>query len=98
MLIQGFSLNLSQIHDLYRYTSQSGSVYAIALDWPANNVLSLGAPVTTSQTTVNMLGYAENLKWKARGGSGIDIMIPPISPLQLPSQWVWTFKLMNLKM
>ena len=73
-------------------------MYAIALDWPVNNTLSLGAPVTTSQTKVNMLGYASNFNWKARTGGGIDIMIPAISPIQLPSQWVWTFKLQNLKM
>ena len=83
---------------LCRYTSQQHAVYAIVLDWPANNTLSLGAPVTTTKTTVNMLGYAGSFNWKPRTGGGIDIMIPPISPLQLPSQWVWTFELKNLKM
>ena len=83
---------------LCRYTSQQHAVYAIVLDWPANNTLSLGAPVTTTKTTVNMLGYAGSFNWKPRTGGGIDVMIPPISPLQLPSQWVWTFELKNLKM
>lgn len=72
-------------------------MYAIVLKWPANNTLSLGAPVTTEQSTVAMLGSGEKFAWKPRSGGGLDITFPPMSPIQLPSQYAWTVKLENLK-
>ncbi|KAL5021237.1 hypothetical protein ScPMuIL_000392 [Solemya velum] len=43
--------------------STSGtSVYAILLKWP-ETFLTLGSPITSSATTVNLLGYPESFKW-----------------------------------
>lgn len=82
------------------YTSKvaaSGAteVYAIVLKWPKNNILYLGAPVTTSDTRVTMLGYkGKEFSWK--GGEGINITFPAISYNELPCQWSWVLKMENL--
>jgi len=78
------------------YTSTDKSVYAIALSWPENNQLVLTEPVTSSDTTVFMLGLDQPLKWVSSGPSGMTIMIPPLSPLQIPCQDAWTFQLINV--
>jgi alpha-L-fucosidase len=84
-----------------RYTSQKSAaattVYAISLAWPKDNMLTLAAATATPLTKVSMLGYKGTLDWKSLGPSGgIVVLIPPISPDQLPCQWAWVFKLENL--
>ena len=71
-------------------------VYAITLQWPAQSILTLGAPMTTAGTSVSMLGYHGNITWKAHSGGGIDIHMPAIPPPQMPSHDAWTFKLVKL--
>ncbi|KAK6176168.1 hypothetical protein SNE40_014500 [Patella caerulea] len=78
------------------YTMKNSDVYAILLDWPTGSTLSLGAPMTQTGTTVQLLGYSGNFMWKARSGRGIDITIPPISANKIPCKWAWTFKLSGL--
>lgn len=85
----------------HRYTSklnaQGGTdVYAIVLNWPADDLLSLAAPTPLQQTHINMLGYSLPLAWKPRSKEGIDISFPQISPLKLPSEHAWVLKLQNL--
>lgn len=77
------------------YTSQnnSASVYAILLDWPSSNQLSLGSPMTSSQTTVSMLGHQGNLQWKAgTGGAGVVVSLPAIKPCD----WAWVLKFQKI--
>ncbi|XP_046568439.1 alpha-L-fucosidase-like [Haliotis rubra] len=82
------------------YTSkkQNGgtSVYAVVLDWPKGDTLSLGDPVTSLATTVSLLGYPGNFNWQKREPKGIDIEIPPIPFNKIPCQWAWTFKFTGL--
>ncbi|XP_055958366.1 alpha-L-fucosidase isoform X2 [Patella vulgata] len=78
------------------YTMRNSDVYAILLDWPTGSTLSLGAPMTQTGTTVQLLGYSGNFKWTARSGKGIDITIPPISASSIPCKWAWTLKLSGL--
>jgi len=81
-----------------RYTSKQSSsgisVYAIALAWPKDGQLILGAVSSTPQTTVSMLGYEVSLKWSSRGAAGgIVVSVPAIPENKMPCQWAWVFKL-----
>ncbi|ESO03946.1 hypothetical protein HELRODRAFT_79707 [Helobdella robusta] len=83
------------------YTSkQSDSekvVYVFVLNWPAQNILTLGAPQPSSATKVTMLGYYDSFLWNKHSSSGgIDIIFPYIPPSQLPSMWAWVLKLQHL--
>lgn len=73
-------------------------VYAVVLSWPQNNTLTLGAPITSTNTIVTMLGYPEKFQWTTTAGAqGLNITIPNISWNKLPCQWAWTFKLTNIQ-
>ncbi|XP_076109079.1 alpha-L-fucosidase-like [Mytilus galloprovincialis] len=73
-------------------------VFAILLEWPDNNLLKLGAPIISEDTTVSMLGYPKTLTWTAGiGGKGITIQIPYMSVKTMPCQWAWTFKMTGLQ-
>ena len=79
-----------------RYTSKDNatSVYAIILDWPSNNQLTLAVPTTSSQTTVTILGNQGNLQWKAgAGGAGVVVTLPA----KKPCDWAWALKFQNVK-
>lgn len=89
------------------YTSgaDGASVYAFMLSWPSSQVpggseLTLTQPLTSASTTASMLGCAKcaALKWTAGGSGGMSIVIPPLSPKELPSfEGPWVFKLSNVK-
>jgi len=85
-----------------RYTCQKAAstvVYAVVLKWPQNDLLHLGAPRTTTETLVSMLGYSGSgvFQWTSgTGGRGIDIQFPRISFNELPSTWAWILKLQHL--
>jgi hypothetical protein len=86
----------------YRYTmkkdTSSVAVYAILLEWPADNMVKLGAPITSAGTTVIMLGYKKPFTWTAgAGGKGINILIPPMSWDTQPCEWAWTLKITGLQ-
>ena len=67
------------------------------LEWPAQNILTLGAPQPTSNTKISMLGYDDSFLWNKHSSSGgIDIIFPFIPPNKLPSTWAWVLKLENL--
>ena len=73
-------------------------MYAIVLEWPDTPSLILGAPVTTEDTTVTMLGYEGKFDWKpASDKGGIIVAFPTIPVNKLPSKWAWVLKLENIK-
>lgn len=75
-------------------TSGNGlSAYAIVLSWPTKNTLYLGAPITTTQTTVSLLGYNNPIQWQKGASGGITLQIPPIPPNKMPCDWGWVFKM-----
>lgn len=81
----------------YTMSKSDSSVYAIALKWPTQSILSLGAPDPhVETTTVQLLGYKYMLSWKDRQGGGLDIIIPPIPFNLMPCKWAWVFKLDGL--
>lgn len=85
------------------YTSQkmiaTTVVYAIVLDWPKNNTLSLFAPIpNTATTTVEMLGYPGHFLKYMMGASGtMDILLPVLNPREMKSTDGWVIKMKNLK-
>ncbi|ESP04763.1 hypothetical protein LOTGIDRAFT_211563 [Lottia gigantea] len=79
------------------YTKKDSTVYALVLTWPSNGVLSLSAPMPTSNTTVNMIGYSGQFEWQKRSGGGIDIMFPNIPIDKLPVKYAWVLTLSNLE-
>jgi hypothetical protein len=86
---------------LSRYTSSNDgkSVYASLLVWPNNSSeVALGAPVTSAETVVTLLGSdLSSLKWHAAGTTGgIIIDLSTIKENSLASDWTWVFKLQNL--
>ena len=74
-------------------------MYASLLVWPKNGTeVTLGAPVSTADTQVTLLGSsAGGLKWQAAGGSGgIIIDVSDVKAYSLAGDWAWVFKLENI--
>lgn len=84
-----------------RYTSSNDKqfVYASLLFWPSNtNEVTLGAPVSSSSTSVTLLGSDVGpLNWRpASASGGIIIDVSNIEIYSLASDWAWVFKLKNV--
>ncbi|XP_071081997.1 alpha-L-fucosidase-like [Haliotis cracherodii] len=79
-----------------KVTPSGRNVYAIILDWPKGDTLSLGRPLTTVATTVSMLGYPGNFNWKERSTGGMDIEIPAIPINKMPCKYAWAFQLTGI--
>ncbi|KAL9983927.1 hypothetical protein ACROYT_G006173 [Oculina patagonica] len=80
------------------YTSKADAVYAIVLEWPATDQLTLGAPMSSNYTQVTMLGYDGKFVWKPAGDKGgMIVNFPAIAINKLPSKWAWVLKLENIK-
>ncbi|CAG0886970.1 unnamed protein product [Darwinula stevensoni] len=78
---------------MYTQGKSSPAVYAIALEWPDNEVLHLGAPKPTETTEVYMLGYDKPLRWKSvKDGMVVDF--PNMS--RVSSKWSWVLKLLDV--
>lgn len=73
-------------------------MYAIVLEWPTTDQLTLGAPISTEDIQINMLGYDEKFVWKpATKKGGIIVTMPAIPVNKLPSKWAWVLKLRKVK-
>ena len=77
-----------------RKTTASTAVYAIMLDWPDTNSLTLGAVKPSDSTTVSMLGLQSPLKWQKGEQGGMVVQLPIGVPL--PCQWAWVLKIEGL--
>ena len=83
-------------HGVY-YTAKGSTVYAIALGWPAGNVLTLHEPLHSASTRVEMLGCDKPMSWKGTG-AGLEITVPPLAPTELPSlHGPWVFALTGVR-
>jgi len=84
----------------YTQSKDQQSVYAFLLVWPKGSTeISLGAPITTSNTQVTLLGSNIGpLKWRPLNGTdGIIIDVSNVEAYSLESDWAWAFKLTNTK-
>ncbi len=52
------------------YTQNNGTVYAITVTWPVDNLLLLSYPVPSATTQVFMFGYDTPLNYKYSPGNG----------------------------
>ena len=77
------------IFPLKRYTTANSAVYAIVLEWPDSNSLSLGSVKTSSTTTATMLGYG---KVDFQNSNGVVQVTFPNLPLDTPLMWAWVIK------
>ncbi|XP_069692564.1 alpha-L-fucosidase-like [Periplaneta americana] len=68
-------------------------VYAIVLDWPQGNILTLGAPQLADQSTISLLGYSQPLQWTAESGS-IQVQFP--DKAEVKTEWAWVLKLTSV--
>ncbi len=74
-------------------------MYACLLAWPeTGTVIRFGAAVSSSNTTVTLLGSSLGpLKWRSEGASGgIIVDISNVKIYSLASDWAWVFKLQNI--
>ncbi len=93
--IKDFSL----FYERYTSSKDGQSVYASLLVWPNNTTeITLGAPVSSSSTTVTLLGSIGGpLSWRSAGASGgIIIDVSTVKIYSLASDWAWVFKLQNI--
>jgi alpha-L-fucosidase len=74
------------------YTVNHGNLYAIALEWPADNKLILNIDPPASGSKVTLLGRDGNLPWKFENGKMI-IDLNPVKVSELPCEWAWVFKI-----
>ena len=72
------------------------NVYAIMLDWPDSNKLTLGMPVTTASTQVSMLGYSGTISFTRSSQRQMVISLPVIPFNKMPCLAAWVFKLQGL--
>jgi len=83
---------------LIRYTSKPGLTYAIVLDWPKTDTLTLGVPIPTEATVITLLGLPDvKFPWKQRQDKGVIIAIPPLPVSDLPCQWAWVFRMTHVQ-
>ncbi|XP_069786778.1 plasma alpha-L-fucosidase [Narcine bancroftii] len=81
----------------YTTAPEKKVVYAMFLTWPKMGLLFLGAPrPTMGSTKVSLLGYPSPLPWKTFGEQEMVVTLPSASSSQLPCQWAWTLKLINV--
>jgi hypothetical protein len=91
--------DFSLLYERYTSSKDNQSVYASLLVWPSNATeIKLGAPVSSSSTTVTLLGSSTSpLSWRSAGTSGgIIIDISNVKIYSLASDWAWVFKLQNV--
>jgi hypothetical protein len=91
--------DFSLFYERYTSSKDNQSVYASLLVWPSNTTeITLGAPVSSSSTTVTLLGSSSGpLSWRSAGASGgIIIDVSNVKIYSLASDWVWVFKLQNI--
>ena len=79
------------------YTRKKDRLYAHMIKWPRGSALHLNAPVVTSQTTVSLLGYEEEvLRWEPDTEQGFAIRLPSLTPDLIPCEHAWVLVLTGI--
>ncbi len=73
------------------YTVNDGNIYAISLEWPADNYLVLNLKMPAAGTKISLLGRHGNLPWKYENGKVI-VDLSPVKISELPCEWAWVFR------
>lgn len=72
------------------------TVFAIMLDWPESNSLTLGLPKPTADTEVSMLGYSGQIAFSMNPIGQMVITLPQIPFNKMPCDYAWVFKMERL--
>lgn len=72
----------------FRFTRKGGSVYAIALEWPEEAVVTLKSFAGKNVSKVELLGLGEALKWR-QTPEGVALTMPA----RRPCKYAYAFKL-----
>ncbi|MBK7029544.1 MAG: alpha-L-fucosidase [Bacteroidales bacterium] len=75
------------------YTRQNETTYAVALEWPKDNVLRLNLD-PADQAKIELLGRPGELPWK-RESKGISVDLSNVKIAELPCEWAWVFRIGN---
>jgi len=76
-----------------RYTAKGNDLYAICTEW-LQGPLAIAGIGSTEGIEVEMLGLAQPISWRAEGGT-LLVSPPEISPLQVPCQHAYCFRIRN---
>lgn len=68
------------------YTSGS-AVYAIALEWPDNNIIKLGSIQLLESYTATLIGHGD-VKVATDDSGDVEVTLPSL-PLNTPLRWAW---------
>jgi alpha-L-fucosidase len=72
----------------FRFTRKSNTLYAIALEWPEDDTVTLTTLAGTKVTGVDMLGLKEPVKW-TRTDRGLVLTVPA----RRPCKYAYTFRI-----
>ncbi|GAM22509.1 hypothetical protein SAMD00019534_056840, partial [Acytostelium subglobosum LB1] len=88
----------------YTMNPTTNVVYAISLYWPTDGVLTLAQPLSTTSTTVNLIGcepasLCQSLSFQGSTSAlGMNIKLPQLTdPTQYPPSGLYVFELHNVK-
>ncbi len=71
-----------------RFTRKGNTLYAIALEWPEEETLTLQSLAGKRVSRVDMLGLAEPIRWR-QTGDGLVITVPS----KRPCKYAYTFRI-----
>ncbi|XP_049813392.1 alpha-L-fucosidase-like [Schistocerca nitens] len=69
-------------------------VYATLLNWPTDNVITLGAPSLSEDSVITMLGVNGTLEWQTLE-NGIAITLP--DKQRVANDWAWVLRFTNVQ-
>ncbi|XP_047115918.1 alpha-L-fucosidase-like [Schistocerca piceifrons] len=69
-------------------------VYATLLNWPTDNVITLGAPSLSENSVITMLGVDGTLEWQTLE-NGIAITLP--DKQRVANDWAWVLRFTNVQ-
>ncbi|KAJ9592722.1 hypothetical protein L9F63_015602, partial [Diploptera punctata] len=72
--------------------TEETTIYAIVLDWPTGDNITLEAPKLAEEASLTILGHNTPLVWAA-ADNGIQITFP--NKAEVTSEWAWVLKLTN---
>ncbi|KAF2883464.1 hypothetical protein ILUMI_22706 [Ignelater luminosus] len=78
------------------YTKGQSAVYAIAIEWPKENVLQLGSAnelFVNKKPIVTMLGYPDKLKWTITNTPNKTVSITFPNRATVKGEWAWALKI-----
>ncbi|GIY33079.1 alpha-L-fucosidase [Caerostris extrusa] len=90
-LLDLYTSRLADHMRVTRYTSKGENIYAIVLNWPKDNLLTLGSLQTFQGDSIYMLGVKKPLSY-TQTKSNVVINFPYLTPDTLPSTVAWVLK------